>query len=110
MRTADCLLLLHGQEPFCEEYIPSKLYEYAWARRPILALTWKNPQLDGLLVEAGHDVVNAADADGVARCLETLYKRWANDELVDTMDAFLFPVGSAVKEILRLVGTLDGTQ
>jgi len=22
MRTADCLLLLHGQEPFCEEYIP----------------------------------------------------------------------------------------
>jgi len=110
MRTADCLLLLHGQESFCEEYIPSKLYEYAWARRPILALTWKNPQLDGLLVKAGHDVVNAADADGVARCLETLYKRWANDELVDTMDAFLFPVGSAVKEILRLVGTLDGNR
>jgi hypothetical protein len=104
------LLLLHGKEPFCEEYIPSKLYEYAWARRPILALTWKNPQLDGLLAKAGHAVVNAADAEGVSRCLETIYKRWANDELVDTMEEFQFPVGSAVNEILRLVGALDGNR
>jgi glycosyltransferase involved in cell wall biosynthesis len=110
MRTSDCLLLLHGKEPFCEEYIPSKLYEYAWARRPILALTWKNPQLDELLAKAGHAVVNAADAEGVARCLETLYKRWANDELVDMMEEFQFPVGSAVNEILRLVSTLDGNR
>jgi hypothetical protein len=64
MRTSDCLLLLHGKEPFCVEYFPSKLYEYAWARRPILELTWKNPQLDGLLAKAGHAVVNAADAEG----------------------------------------------
>ena len=110
MRASGCLLLLHGKEPFCEEYIPSKLYEYAWARRPILALTWKNPQLDGLLVKAGHDVVNAPDAEGVARCLETLYKRWANDELVDTMEAFQFPVGTAVNDILSLVGALDGNR
>ena len=110
MRTSDCLLLLHGKDAFCEEYIPSKLYEYAWARRPILALTWKNPQLDGLLARAGHDVANAADAAGVTRCLEALYKRWANDELVDTMEEFQFPVGSAVNEILRLVGTLDGNR
>ena len=110
MRTSDCLLLLHGKEPFCEEYIPSKLYEYAWARRPILAMTWKNPQLDGLLAKAGHEVVNAADAEGVARCLQNLYKRWANNDLVDTMDEFQFPVGSAVKEILRLVGALDGNR
>jgi hypothetical protein len=110
MRTSDCLLLLHGKEPFCEEYIPSKLYEYAWAGRPILALTWKNPQLDGLLGKAGHAVVNAADAEGVARCLETLYRRWANDELVDTKEAFEFPVGSAVNDILRLVGAIDGNR
>jgi glycosyltransferase involved in cell wall biosynthesis len=110
MRSSDCLLLLHGKEPFCEEYIPSKLYEYAWARRPILALTWNNPQLDGLLTKAGHDVLNAADAEGVARCLESLFKRWANDELVDTMEEFQFPVGNAVNEILRLVGTLDGSR
>lgn len=108
MRTSDCLLLLHGKEPFCEEYIPSKLYEYAWARRPILALTWKNPQLDGLLAAAGHDVVNAADAEGVAGCLETLYGKWEKGELIDTIEEFQFPVSRAVKEILRLVGILDG--
>jgi hypothetical protein len=64
--------------------------------------------LDELLAKAGHDVVNAADAEGVARCLGTIYKRWANDGLVDTMEEFQFPVGSAVNEILRLVGALDG--
>jgi glycosyltransferase involved in cell wall biosynthesis len=109
MRTSDCLLLLHGKEPFCEEYIPSKLYEYAWARRPILALTWKNPQLDGLLARAGHVVVNAADVEGVARCLETLYKSWMDGKLIDTREKFEFSVGSAVNEILRLVGSLDGS-
>ena len=108
MRTSDCLLLLHGKEPFCEEYIPSKLYEYAWARRPILALTWKNLQLDGLLAAAGHVVVNAGDAEGVAGCLETLYGRWVKGELIDTIEEFQFPVGRAVKEILRLVDALDG--
>jgi glycosyltransferase involved in cell wall biosynthesis len=110
MRTSDCLLLLHGMDPFCEEYIPSKLYEYAWARRPVLALTWKNRQLDGLLARAGHDVVNSADADGVAHCLDALYSRWAKDELVDRMDEFQFPVGSAVNEMLGLVGALDGNR
>jgi glycosyltransferase involved in cell wall biosynthesis len=45
MNAADCLLLLHGTVPFCEEYIPSKLFEYLWTQRPILALVWRNPQL-----------------------------------------------------------------
>jgi len=108
MRVSDCLLLLHGKEPFCEEYIPSKLYEYAWARRPILALTWRNAQLDGLLSGAGHAVVNSDDPAGVAGCLERLYMRWANDELPDTMEAFQFPVERAVNGILKLVDALDG--
>jgi glycosyltransferase involved in cell wall biosynthesis len=107
MRTADCLLLLHGQEPFCEEYIPSKLYEYAWARRPILALTWRNPQLDRLLIAGGHRVVNAADAMGVADLLREIYAKWEADALPDMPEEFQFPVDRAVREIVRLVGDLD---
>ncbi|MEO8163849.1 MAG: hypothetical protein ABI619_00500, partial [Betaproteobacteria bacterium] len=54
MQTVDALLLLHGMENFCEEYIPSKLYEYLWTQRPIIGLTWRNAHLDRILKEAGH--------------------------------------------------------
>ncbi|HEX7954009.1 MAG TPA: glycosyltransferase [Burkholderiales bacterium] len=110
MRTSDCLLLLHGKEPFCEEYIPSKLYEYAWARRPILALTWNNPQLDGLLERAGHSVINAGDAAGVARSLEGLFAHWLDGSLADMPETFSFPVERAVNEMIDLVGKLDGNR
>ncbi|MBU4046250.1 MAG: hypothetical protein KJ572_07885, partial [Gammaproteobacteria bacterium] len=43
MYQADCLLLVHGSIDDCREYIPSKLYEYFWARRPVIALTHENP-------------------------------------------------------------------
>ena len=33
MQTVDALLLLHGTGTACEEYIPSKLYEYFWSER-----------------------------------------------------------------------------
>jgi glycosyltransferase involved in cell wall biosynthesis len=64
MNAVDCLLLLHGTEPFCAEYIPSKMYEYLWARRPIVALVWRNPQMTRMLNELGHIPVGADDVNG----------------------------------------------
>ncbi|WP_296507207.1 glycosyltransferase [Rhodoferax sp.] len=58
MRSADVLLLLHGTEPICAEYIPSKLYEYLWMQRPILATVHDNPQMADLLRGQGHSVVD----------------------------------------------------
>ena len=63
------------------------------------------PYLDALLANGAMGY--AADAEGAARSLEDLYKKWASDGLVDTIEAFQFPVASAVNEILRLVGSLD---
>ena len=57
MASADVLLLLHGIEPICAEYIPSKLYEYLWMGRPILALVHDNPQLCDILLAQRHRVV-----------------------------------------------------
>jgi glycosyltransferase involved in cell wall biosynthesis len=54
MRSADVLLLLHGVEPICAEYIPSKMYEYLWMQRPILALVHRNPQMAALVRGQGH--------------------------------------------------------
>lgn len=49
MQTSDFLLLLHGDYEGCSEYIPSKLYEYWWSDRPVIACTYINPQLDQLI-------------------------------------------------------------
>ena len=34
----DLLVLVHGENLDCEEYILSKLYEYLWTQRPILGI------------------------------------------------------------------------
>jgi glycosyltransferase involved in cell wall biosynthesis len=83
MNAADCLLLLHGTEDFCAEYIPSKLYEYLWTQRPILALVWRNPQMRGMLRELGHWAVDADNATQVEAALLELVERWRGDSLAD---------------------------
>ena len=57
MRSVDLLLLLHGEDPICAEYIPSKLYEYLWVCRPILALVHDNPQMAAILGSQGHRAI-----------------------------------------------------
>jgi hypothetical protein len=63
MQACDYLLLLHGSDPSCSEYIPSKFYEYWWARRPVLALVHKNRQLERLVLSMSDQnrVYRAAD-------------------------------------------------
>jgi glycosyltransferase involved in cell wall biosynthesis len=104
MNAADCLLLLHGTEEFCAEYIPSKLYEYLWTQRPILALVWRNAQMKAMLEALGHWAVEADDAAGVEHALRELVDRWQRGALADSGRASPYDVGSAVK---RLVGWAD---
>jgi hypothetical protein len=84
MNTVDVLLLLHGIEVFCEEYIPSKFYEYLWTQRPVLGLVWRNPHLERLLRENGHTAVAADNVDGICDELSALVDRWERAELVDS--------------------------
>jgi hypothetical protein len=81
MRQADCLLLLHGNDHYCEEYIPSKTYEYFFAGRPVLALVWHNAQLEEMLREAGHWVVKSDDVDAISKALDEVYSRWTRNDL-----------------------------
>jgi glycosyltransferase involved in cell wall biosynthesis len=62
MRSADVLLLLHGVEPICAEYIPSKMYEYLWMQRPVLALVHRNSQMTHVLEDLGHFVIQTGEA------------------------------------------------
>lgn len=99
MNAADCLLLLHGTVPFCEEYIPSKMYEYLWAQRPILALVWHNPQMERMLRELGHWAVTADSATEIASALEELYVHWVKNNLPDSKIPSPYTTYNAVQNI-----------
>ena len=61
MHNSDVLLLLHGTDPICAEYIPSKLYEYLWMQRPILALVHENAQMAEMLAAQHHKVIQTSE-------------------------------------------------
>lgn len=99
MNAADCLLLLHGADPLCEEYIPSKLYEYLWTKRPILGLIYRNPQLTGILHEFNHWSVDSQSTVEITRALEELYTRWSHDDLHDSQSATPYTTYNSVQVI-----------
>jgi glycosyltransferase involved in cell wall biosynthesis len=103
MQTVDALLLLHGTHAHCEEYIPSKLYEYFWTERPIIGLVWQNAHLDRILRESGHWAVPADDVAGIAAVLEALIARWQADDLRDSGKPSPFTPSAAVSQILGWV-------
>lgn len=90
MRATDVLLLLHGQETICAEYMPSKMYEYLWMQRPILATVHLNPQMNDILQTQGHRVVNTSQqtvdeaAKELAKHLDQLLEQWATTGLPDS--------------------------
>ncbi len=102
MNASDCLLLLHGTVPFCEEYIPSKTYEYLWTQRPILALVWRNPQMEQMLQALGHRTVPSNDPGLIAVALEELHARWTRNDLADSNVPSPYTAKAAVKQIVAL--------
>jgi hypothetical protein len=106
MRQVDLLLLLHGTDAFCEEYIPSKLYEYLWTQRPVLALTWRNPMLDRILETEGHTHVIATETAAVATALITYWQRWRTPGLPDNGRSSPYSTQAAVQQIMALADAI----
>jgi glycosyltransferase involved in cell wall biosynthesis len=101
MRSVDVLLLLHGTEPICAEYIPSKLYEYLWIQRPILATVHNNPQMFSLLRTQGHIAVENQAA--LVLGLEDMMGRWKKGDLSDIGQASPHTTESAVERMRKFV-------
>jgi hypothetical protein len=100
MQKSTMLLLIHGDSADCAEYIPSKLYDYFWAHRPVFAVTHLNPQLDALVIGHGGTTAPSDDAAAVVAALEAALVRWQRDGLPNTT---VPPVGvaDAVQAILK---------
>jgi hypothetical protein len=99
MQEADALILLHGNDEWCAEYIPSKFYEYLWTGRPIWGITHRNPQLDEMLSERGAYLSHEGDTEGIGMALERIWLDWQKQGLIEQK---WLPLGvdHAVKQIL----------
>lgn len=99
MHEVDCLLLVHGNIEDCREYIPSKFYEYLWAGRPIIALTYKNTQLDRMLAERGSYIAASDRQDEIVAALQRAFGDWKENRL-PRPSVPAIGVGQAVDAIL----------
>jgi hypothetical protein len=99
MQSADVLILLHGNDEWCAEYIPSKLYDYLWTGRPIWGITHRNPQLDQMLLNRGAFLSPQSDPQAVALALERIWLDWKNQQLIEPK---WLPIGvdQAVEKIM----------
>ena len=85
MQEADVLILLHGDDEWCAEYIPSKFYDYLWAGRPIWGITHRNPQLDQMLLDR-KSYLSAAGGEGdIAMALERIWLDWQKKQLIEPL-------------------------
>jgi hypothetical protein len=81
MQSADVLILLHGNDEWCAEYIPSKFYEYLWTGRPIWGITHCNPQLDQMLLERSAYLSPQNDPEAIELALERIWLDWEGKQL-----------------------------
>ncbi len=83
MQEADVLILLHGNDEWCAEYIPSKFYDYLWSSRPIWGITHRNPQLEDMLLDRRSYLSADGDDEGIALALEGIWLDWQAKQLLE---------------------------
>lgn len=102
MNRADVLLLIQNTDDVSFETIPSKAYEYLHTGRPIFALVYRNPELQGMLEKMGHVVVQADDDTGIKKGLKKYIALWNENQLQNYGLASPFTVGAAVEKLISL--------
>jgi hypothetical protein len=104
MKRADVLLLIQNTEEFSSETIPSKTYEYLFARRPILALVHENLELARMMSERGHISVEAKSPDDVKGGMAEMTERWiAQNQEPSSIEGF-----NLEQAVNALIGIGDG--
>ena len=116
MRSMDVLVLLHGTEPICAEYMPSKMYEYLWMQRPILATVHANQQMKAILEKEGHTVIDMPSRSGsnmqltaeLAASLQEFWTLWSSHGLNDSGRESPYRTLTSVNLMRRFV-SLEGS-
>ena len=77
------MILLHGNDEWCAEYIPSKFYDYLWTGRPIWGITHRNPQLDQMLLDRGAYLSSQCDSQDIVMAIERIWLDWQGKSLIE---------------------------
>ena len=101
MREADVLVLIQNVADYSSETIPSKVYEYLAAGRPILGLVHRNAELAGMLTGLGHTVAEAADAGSVRGAISEIHRRWKEGAL-EMPARSPYTISSAVDRLIEI--------
>jgi glycosyltransferase involved in cell wall biosynthesis len=103
MQRCDALVLIQNLDDLSYETIPSKVYEYLQAKRPILALVYRNPHLRAMLLEQGHFVATGDSPTEIREQIERILEKWrkADRNLEDLPDS-PYTVGNAVEKLMAI--------
>ena len=106
IRRCDVLLIIHGTDIICEEYIPSKIYEYFLTFRPILGLARPDSELRYLLEDNGHTYVDGEDIDKIKMVIKNFVTRWESVGLPDQMPKSHYTVEKTVNTLLEIADSI----
>lgn len=103
MKRMDVLILVHGDDIFrCDEYIPSKLYDYMLVQRPILGLTHPGSELQTMLEDNGFLAADSQNEKEIKSTLQNLISQWKDTGLPDLEHASPLTVKSAVNQLMEI--------
>ena len=102
MKKADFLILLHGVGQICELYIPSKAYEYLWAKRPIFILTPCPNVWNEFIDESLHFIVNQNGPKAVGNYILDAIQRWELGNSINLVNQKTYSSEDAVTQIFEL--------
>ena len=101
MRQSDVLVLIHGQGDLCKLYIPSKIYEYLWAQRPVLIFSPAPGHWEEILDPSCHYVVDQSDIIAVDKVFRRVLQDWEDGKLLDRSISQAHSVETAVDLLLE---------
>jgi len=107
MRESDVLVLMHGQGDICKLYLPSKIYEYLWAQRPVLLFSPVPTHWDDIMDSGTHYVVDQSDPAAVDKVLRRLLNDWETGQLADRPISQAHSVEQAVIKIMEIARNIS---
>lgn len=102
MRQCDVLLVVHGVGDVCDEYIPSKLYEYLLTRRTILGLAAPDSELAAVLQKEENCYCVPQELEETKEVLAVIIKKWLDGGVPDRSDDTPFTIEATVEKIISI--------
>ena len=87
----------------CNLYIPSKAYEYLWAKRPIIVITPCPIEWIKFMDEKIHSIINQDIPEQIGNCILNSVQDWENGKFVDLETQKTYSAEDAISQILKYV-------